>query len=60
MKKIINTYSILKMVLHLGTKIKSNGCLDIGMDEVFILEQLLLGYKYKWKFLSHTYTSEEK
>ena len=47
MKKIINTYSILKMVLHLGTKIKSNGCLDIGMNEVFILEQLLLGYKYK-------------
>jgi len=36
-KKIINTSSNLKRGLHLGTKIKSNGCLDIGTEGVFNL-----------------------
>jgi len=34
-KKTINASSNLKKGLHLGTKIKSNGCLDIGTEEVY-------------------------
>jgi len=34
MKKIINDSSNLKEGLHLGTKIKSNGCLSIGTKGV--------------------------
>ena len=34
---IINASSNLKMSLHLGTKIKSNGCLDIGTEGVILL-----------------------
>jgi len=34
-KKIIYTSSNLKRSLHLGTKVKSNGCLDIGTEGVF-------------------------
>jgi len=33
-KKIINASSNLKRGLHLGTKIKSNECLDIGTERV--------------------------
>lgn len=33
-KKIINASSNLKRGLHLGTKIKSNGCLRIGTEGV--------------------------
>jgi len=33
-KIIINASSNLKKVLHLGTKIKSNECLDTGTEEV--------------------------
>jgi len=33
-KKIINAYSNLKRGLHLRTKIKSHGCLDIGTGGV--------------------------
>jgi hypothetical protein len=36
-KKIINVFSNLKRSLHLGTKIKSNQCLDIGTDGVLII-----------------------
>jgi len=39
-KKIINASSNLKMSLHLGTKIKSNVCLNIGTEGVFILRIL--------------------
>jgi len=34
-KKIINASSNLKEDLHLGTKIKSNGDLDIEMEGVY-------------------------
>jgi len=33
-KKIINASSNLKKSLHLGTKIESNECLDIGTEGV--------------------------
>jgi len=33
-KKIINASSNLKRDLHLGTKIKSNECLNIGMEGI--------------------------
>jgi len=36
-EKIINASSNLKTGLHLGTKIKSNGCLDIGTEGVYAL-----------------------
>jgi len=32
-----NASSNLKKSLHLGTKIKSNECLDIGTEEVIII-----------------------
>ncbi len=34
-KKIINAYSNLKRGLQLGTKIKSNECLDIGTEQIW-------------------------
>jgi hypothetical protein len=33
-KKVINASSNFKRGLHLGIKIKSNGCLDIGTEGV--------------------------
>jgi len=36
-KKIINASSNLKRGLHLGTKIKSNVCLNIGTEGVYFL-----------------------
>jgi len=34
-KNKINVSNNLKKGLHLGTKIKSNGCLDIGTEGVY-------------------------
>jgi hypothetical protein len=40
-KKIINASSNLKMGLDLGTKIKSNGWLDIGTKGVYLEVQII-------------------
>lgn len=42
-KKIINASSNLKRGLHLGTKIKLNGCLDIRTEGVLTLIWKLKG-----------------
>jgi len=48
-KIIINVSSNLKRGLHLGTKIKSNGCLDIGTEGVknMCLDRTIMQTNYR-------------
>jgi len=55
-KKIINASSNLKKGLHLGTKIKSNRCLDMGTEGVreTIMNDLEVNELHKDKIFDRT------